>query len=103
MTFLWPGVGSPAPKSGTNPFTDVQSSAYYYEAVLRAAKNSVTMGTSANIFNPDNACTRGQIVTFLCRIPASVPDKDRRGLFVCPHIKSSTRYNKAILTKEEVL
>lgn len=67
MTFLWRAAGSPAPKSSVNPFTDVSSSAYYYDAVLWAVERGITAGTSVTTFSPDATCTRGQIVTFLYR------------------------------------
>lgn len=67
VTFLWRAAGSPAPKSGVNPFTDVQPGAYYYEAVLWAVENGITAGTTATAFSPDATVTRGQTVTFLHR------------------------------------
>ena len=54
-----------------NPFTDVPSGAYYYDAVLWAVQTGVAKGTSASTFSPDAACTRGQIVTFLYRAAGS--------------------------------
>lgn len=53
--------------SSNNPFTDVQSGAYYYDAVLRAVEQKVTSGTSATTFSPASTVTRGQTVTFLYR------------------------------------
>lgn len=53
--------------STTNPFTDVKSGEYYYDAVLWAVKNDVTNGLTATTFGPNTGCTRGQIVTFLYR------------------------------------
>ncbi len=67
VTFLWRAAGSPTPKGGNNPFNDVKSNQYYYKAVLWAVENGITTGTSATTFEPDVACTRGQIVTFLYR------------------------------------
>ena len=66
VTFLWRSQKSPA--AGTvNPFTDVAADAYYANAVLWAAENGITGGTSATTFSPNNDCTRAQIVTFLWR------------------------------------
>ena len=48
-------------------FTDVAEDAYYYDAVLWAAKNGVTTGTTETTFSPNDDCTRAQIVTFLYR------------------------------------
>ena len=50
-----------------NPFADVKSGAYYYDAVLWAVKKGITNGTSDTTFSPDEACTRAQVVTFLWR------------------------------------
>jgi len=66
VAFLWRTRNSPA-VSASNPFADVASDAYYYDAVLWAAKNSITAGTSATTFGPNDDCTRAQIVTFLYR------------------------------------
>ena len=66
VSFLWRALGSPA--AGTvNPFTDVAADSYYADAVLWAAENGITGGTSATTFSPNNDCTRAQIVTFLWR------------------------------------
>ncbi|MGM9573733.1 MAG: S-layer homology domain-containing protein [Hominicoprocola sp.] len=66
VSFLWRSQKSPASDS-VNPFTDVAADAYYNTAVLWAAENGITGGTSATTFSPNNDCTRGQIVTFLYR------------------------------------
>ena len=66
VTFLWRSQKSPAADSEI-PFTDVAADAYYADAVLWAAENGITGGTSATTFSPDADCTRAQIVTFLYR------------------------------------
>lgn len=71
VTFLWRAAGSPAPKSTANPFVDIQSGAYYYDAVLWAVEQGITSGTSATTFAPDTTVTRGQTVTFLYRAAGS--------------------------------
>ena len=63
---LWRAEGSPA-VSGANPFRDVADDDYYADAVVWAVKNGVTQGTTAATFEPGEACTRAQIVTFLYR------------------------------------
>ena len=66
VAFLWRSEKSPA--AGTaNPFADVKSSAYYADAVLWAAKEDITKGTTNTTFSPGADCTRAQIVTFLWR------------------------------------
>ena len=52
-------------------FTDVQSDAYYYKAVLWAAEQGITAGTSETKFSPDAVVTRAQTVTFLYRAAGS--------------------------------
>ncbi|MBQ9045368.1 MAG: S-layer homology domain-containing protein [Oscillospiraceae bacterium] len=66
VSFLYRSAGSPR-VSAANPFRDVTSGKYYYEAVLWAVKNDVTSGTTATTFSPNDTCTRAQIVTFLYR------------------------------------
>jgi hypothetical protein len=51
-------------------FEDVMDpNKYYYEAVYWAfnADPQITKGTDDTHFGPDNACTRGHVVTFLWR------------------------------------
>ncbi len=64
--FLYRFAQSPA-TDGENVFVDVASSDYYNNAIIWAAENDITTGTSQNTFSPKNACTRAQIVTFLYR------------------------------------
>ena len=66
VTFLWRSEGQ-SKADAKNPFKDVKSGDYYYDAVLWAVKNGITQGTSATTFSPNSPCTRGQIVTFLYR------------------------------------
>lgn len=70
VTFLWRAHGSPK-AAGTNPFADVSTSDYYYDAVLWAVANGVTNGTSATTFSPDMDVTRAQAVTFQWRAAGS--------------------------------
>ena len=66
MTFLYRLAGMPE-TDGTAPFTDVNETAYYYDAVIWGVAGKITTGTSTATFSPDDFCTRGQIVTFLYR------------------------------------
>ena len=67
VTFLWRYEGQPEPKTASNPFSDVAGDAYFAKAVLWAAENGVTSGTSATTFSSEATCTRAQVVTFLYR------------------------------------
>ena len=66
VTFLWRAAGSPR-ATGSNPFTDISASEYYYDAVLWAVANGITAGTTFTTFSPTETCTRAQAVSFLYR------------------------------------
>ena len=68
MTFLF--RSSKASASGTLAFQDVAADAYYAQAVKWAADNGITSGIGGGLFDPDNGCTRAQIVTFLWKLYA---------------------------------
>ena len=55
----------------TSPFSDVSTSAYYYEAVKWAQEKDITGGIGNGLFGPNQPCTRAQIVTFLWRAAGS--------------------------------
>ncbi len=66
VTFLWRAAGKPS-TSASNPFWDVQTGTFYYDAVRWAVANEITTGRTATVFGVGQTCTRGQIVTFLHR------------------------------------
>ena len=74
VTFLWRAEGKPAPAKTENPFNDVKSGTFYYDAVLWAYHHTpqITNGMdmAKGLFGTDNTCTRGQIATFLKRTVA---------------------------------
>ena len=59
----------------TSPFSDVSTSAYYYEAVKWAQEKGITGGIGNGLFGPNQPCTRAQIVTFLWRAAGSLAPK----------------------------
>ena len=67
LTFLWRANGMPQPKTTTNPFVDVDASAYYYDAVLWGVENGIVKGMDETHFEPDTACSRAHALTFLWR------------------------------------
>ena len=71
VAILYRAAGTPSVSGTSNPFTDVKSSAYYYNAVLWAYKNGVVTGTSADKFSPDANVTREQIAAILYRYMGS--------------------------------
>ena len=58
-----------------SPFSDVSTSAYYYEAVKWAQEKGITGGIGNGLFGPNQPCTRAQIVTFLWRAAGSPEPK----------------------------
>ena len=58
-------------KVETSPFSDVSTSAYYYETVKWAQEKGITGGIGNGLFGPNQPCTRAQIVTFLWRAAGS--------------------------------
>ena len=58
-----------------SPFSDVSTTAYYYEAVKWAQEKGITGGIGNGLFGPNRPCTRAQIVTFLWRAAGSPEPK----------------------------
>ena len=61
-------------------FADVSAGDYYYDAVLWAVSQGITLGTDDAHFSPDADCARGQLVTFLWRA-AGKPKAEQAVLF----------------------
>ena len=95
VTFLWRAAGQPEPTEGTNPFTDVKEGTYYYKAVLWAVEKGITNGTSETTFDPDETCTRGQIVTFLWRREGKPAPTGANNPFA--DVKPSAYFGSAVL------
>ena len=95
VTFLWRAAGQPEPTEGTNPFTDVKEGTYYYKAVLWAVERGITNGTSETTFDPDETCTRAQIVTFLWRREGKPAPTGANNPFA--DVKPSAYFGSAVL------
>ena len=67
LMFLWKAAGSPAAKSTENPFTDISEQDAYYQAVLWAVENGITLGVDEQTFAPNDTVTRAQAVAFQYR------------------------------------
>lgn len=93
VTFLWRASGSPTPKNSRMPFTDVSPSAYYYDAVLWALEEDITIGTSSATFSPDAVIDRAQAVTFLYRANGA-PSVTGRTVFT--DVPQTTYYADAV-------
>lgn len=88
LTFLWRANGSPV-VSGDNPFSDVSTGAYYYQAALWAREKGLIFGSA---FNGDTPCTRAATVTYLWKL-AGQPSAGASGFTDVP---SSASYAQAV-------
>ena len=77
----------------TSPFSDVSTSAYYYEAVKWAQEKGITGGIGNGLFGPNQPCTREQIVTFLWRAAGS-PEPKAMSSFA--DVSTDAYYAKAV-------
>lgn len=66
ITFIWRSEGKPEAERKA-PFSDVSPKSYYANAVNWGVEYGVTSGVGNNKFGSNDACTRGQIVTFIYR------------------------------------
>ncbi|MFM9329887.1 InlB B-repeat-containing protein [Paenibacillus mesotrionivorans] len=82
------------------PFTDVSSSAWYYDAVRYVYENKIFGGTSDTRFTPDGTMTRGMFVTVLGRMagvdatstgPSAFSDVPRNAWYA-PYVEWAARY-----------
>ena len=94
-TFLWRNAGKPAPKGGNNPFTDVPSGEYFYDAVLWAVENGITAGTTPTTFGPSEGCTRAQVATFLWRAAGKPATQNSENPFT--DVPANEYYYNAVL------
>lgn len=76
LTFLWRAVGSPKAEI-ENPFTDVTSNDYYYDAAIWAYQKDMVDGDA---FEGDTPCTRASTVVYLWK-NADAPEVDDMGTF----------------------
>ena len=77
----------------TIPFSDVSTSAYYYEAVKWAQEKDITGGIGNGLFGPNQPCTRAQIVTFLWRAAGSPEPKSMSSF---SDVSADSYYAKAV-------
>ncbi len=65
VLILYRMAGSPSVSGVSNPFSDVNTTHYYYNAILWAYNKGVVSGVGGGKFAPDRAVTREQIATIL--------------------------------------
>ena len=64
LLMLWKMAGKPSPSTTEDPFTNVRTTASYYKAALWAYEKGITADAG---FDPNEYCTRWQLVLFLYR------------------------------------
>jgi len=87
---------SPAPDEPVtweNPYSDVNETSWYYEAVRFANKNGLFYGTSDTTFSPNDDMTRGMLATVLYRL-AKEPGTTAKDLF--SDVADGKYYSEAI-------
>ena len=101
-TFVMPGggvtVSASFVRSGEQtelPFTDVDSGAYYYDAVRWAVEQGIASGVTGTAFAPGRGCTRAQLVTFLWRANGSPEPSEKENPFT--DVSPDSYYYKAVL------
>lgn len=85
-------------KPVSTKFTDVPSNAYYAEAVSWAVQKGITSGVTETTFNPNGACHRGHVATFIWRSKGSPAPKTTKNPFTDV---SDGPFYKAILWASE--
>ncbi|MBQ9045777.1 MAG: S-layer homology domain-containing protein [Oscillospiraceae bacterium] len=98
VTFLYRLSGSHSVDT-KNPFRDVSSSAYYYDAVLWASTMGITTGVTATEFAPDATVTRAQAVTMLYRYGGTPPTN---GTSSFRDVPASAYYKDATVWGKEI-
>lgn len=86
------------------PFTDVDSTDWYFAAVREAYANGLMSGTSDTTFGPDVKTTRGQLVATLWRM-AGEPEVETEFEIAFADVTAGSYYEKAICwaASEEII
>lgn len=77
------------------PFTDVDSGAYYYDAVRWAVEQGVASGVTGTGLRPGPRMHTGQLVTFLCWANGSPEPSEKENPFT--DVSPDSYYYKAVL------
>lgn len=80
-TFIWRFSNSPKTGLISNPFNDINSDEYYYNAVLWGCDKNIINGVTSTEFSPSEPVTRAQFVTLLWRLNG------------CPNLDKSNEHN----------
>ena len=67
------------PNTGANPFTDVNTTDWFYNDVMFVYEKGLMLGTSKTTFSPYGTATRGMMATILWRMEGSPAPKGGNG------------------------
>ena len=98
VTFLWRANGCPESRATSNPFKDVDSKAYYADAVLWAYGEGLVKGKTTTSFAPEDTVTRAEFVTILWRSEGK-PAAEGANKFT--DVKGGAYYEDAVLWAAE--
>lgn len=82
-----------------NPFVDVKKKDYFFDSVLWAVDQGITVGIDETHFGPNDTCTRAQVVTFLWR--AKGCPEPQGGTWTFWDVPQDSYYYKAVLWATE--
>ena len=83
------------PEAPENPFVDVKKDDYYYDAVIWAVGKGIAKGVTDTTFQPNDSCTRAEMVTFLYRAAGSPEPTNKVNPFT--DVAEDSYYYKAVL------
>ena len=78
-----------------NPFTDVPEGSFYHDAILWAVEKGIIVDVESGVFNPEQSCTRGDMVTFMWRAAGSPEPLGKENPFT--DVAEGDYYYKAVL------
>ncbi len=67
VAILYRIAGAPSVEGLENKYTDLETGAYYYDAILWATEQGIVYGNTDGTFRPEEAITREQMVAILYR------------------------------------
>lgn len=77
----------------TNPFSDIRSGDWYYDAVMFVSEKGLFKGMKEDAFGPDTGLTRGMLVTVLLRLSGESAEGYQNSFF---DVASGTWYENAV-------
>ena len=91
LCFVLSMFSAPVAAAGTNPFTDVKESDWFYKYVLETYEKGFFQGTGKTTFSPDANMNRGMFVTVLGRL-AGVDENAYKGQASFTDVKDDAYY-----------